>query len=400
MATLVTAAFVNGLSSQAVAQTNYATGTQWNQSADDHAQESLSSWRQALASSSRKVANAVIIGDSIACCVGPENYENVWTNSLRSYINVRYKQHGSGVIPVGNNNNMAVNPPWSLHSNTGQITAVNYGPYQTGVGTFGGFFKLTGNAELTLLVPENHPSKLVLYYASSTDSGAGVLLRSEGRSLGVIGKDKSSTFLTHTAAISLGQNSSTLYFSSASTNGSVYIYGADFIYDDAGVSIHNISHGYARSEAYGGDTAAQLAFLDKIPGGIQLAVITLGVNDSIDGTGATASDYRSNMQQIISYLKQLNPDMSILIYDQISTSPGEAETLLPQSLVREQEQQLAQANHVGYYSPLSSWGDFSIASGRGYFTADGIHPTDLGDRKLANLLETILFEDGNQRGDR
>ena len=111
MATLVTAAFVNGLSSQAVAQTNYATGTQWNQSADDHAQESLSSWRQALASSSRKVANAVIIGDSIACCVGPENYENVWTNSLRSYINVRYKQHGSGVIPVGNNNNMAVNPP-------------------------------------------------------------------------------------------------------------------------------------------------------------------------------------------------------------------------------------------------------------------------------------------------
>jgi lysophospholipase L1-like esterase len=400
MATLVTAAFVNGLSSQAVAQTNYATGTQWNQSADDHPQESLSSWRQALASSSRKVANAVIIGDSIACCVGPENYENVWTNSLRSYINVRYKQHGSGVIPVGNNNKMAVNPPWSLHSNTGQITAVNYGPYQTGVGAFGGFFKLTGNAELTLLVPENHPSKLVLYYASSTDSGAGVLLRSEGRSLGVIGKEKSSTFLTHTTVISLGMNSSTLSFSSASTNGSVYIYGAEFIYDDAGVSIHNISHGYARSEAYGGDTAAQLAFLDKIPGGIQLAVITLGVNDSIDGTGATASDYRSNMQQIISYLKQLNPDMSILIYDQISTSPGEAETLLPQSLVREQEQQLAQANHVGYYSPLSSWGDFSIASGRGYFTADGIHPTDLGDRKLANLLETILFEDGNQRGDR
>lgn len=266
------------------------------------------------------------------------------------------------------------------------------GPTRQGVGVFGGVFKLTGNAELTLLVPENHPYKLVLYYASSTDSEAGVLVQSEKRSFEVIGQEKSSTLLPHTAVISLEQNPSTLSFSSASTNGSIYIYGAEFIYDDTGVSIHNIAHGYARSEAYGADTAAQLAFLDKIPGGIQLAVISLGVNDSIDGTGTTASEYRSNMQQIISYLRQLNPDMSILIYDQISTRPGEAETLLPQSFVREQEQQLAQANHIGYYSPLSSWGDFTAASERGYFTSDGLHPTDLGDRKLANLLEAILFE--------
>ena len=148
--------------------------------------------------------------------------------------------------------------------------------------------------------------------------------------------------------------------------------------DDAGVSIHNISHGYARSDAYGADTANQLAFLDHIPGGIQLAVINLGVNDSIDGTGSTTSEYRSNMQNIISYLRQLNPDMSILIYDEISTNPGEAATLLPQSLIREQEQQLAQANRISYYSPLSSWGDFATASQRGYFTSDGVHPTDLG----------------------
>lgn len=398
MATLMTAAFLNGLSSQAIAQTNDATATTWNLSAADRPQESLSSWRQALASSNRKVANAVIIGDSIACCVGPQNYENVWTNSLRSYINAQYKQHGTGVIPVGNNNANAQippeNPPWSLHNNTGQITTLNYGPYQTGVGAFGGVFKLTGNANLTLLVPENHPYKLVLYYASSTDSGAGIVVQSEKRSLGVFAKEKSSTLQPHTAVISLEHSPSTLSFSSASTNGSSYIYGAEFIYDDAGVSIHNISHGYARSDAYGADTANQLAFLDQIPGGIQLAVINLGVNDSIDGTGSTTSEYRSNMQNVISYLRQLNPDMSILIYDEISTSPGEAQTLLPQSLVREQEKQLAQANHIGYYSPLSSWGDFSTASARGYFSADGVHPTDLGDRKLANLLETILFEDG------
>ena len=408
VAAFVAAASATGLYSQTFAprapqygQPNYAARS-WDQSADTGTQESLSSWRQALASSNRKVANAVIIGDSIACCVGPQNYENVWTNSLRSYIGAQYKQHGGGVIPVGNNNTNAQippeNPPWSLHNNTGQITSLNYGPYQTGVGAFGGVFKLSGNAELTLLVPENRPYKVVLYYASSTDSGAGIVVQSEKKSFGVVAKEKSSTLLAHTAVISLDHYPSTLSFSSASANGSIYIYGAEFLYDDAGVSIHNISHGYARSDAYGGDTANQLAFLDHIPGGIQLAVINLGVNDSIDGTGSTTSEYRSNMQNIISYLRQLNPDMSILIYDEISTNPGEAATLLPQSLIREQEQQLAQANRISYYSPLSSWGDFATASQRGYFTSDGVHPTDLGDRKLANLLEEILFEDAFPAG--
>jgi lysophospholipase L1-like esterase len=407
VAAFITIVSVIMLYSRTVAASNAphnVPNAQYTTGQNDNPQKLLASWRQALAFSSHKVANAIIIGDSIACCVGPANYENVWTNSLRSYTNARYKQHGSGLIPVGNNNDSSVippeNPPWSLHFNTGQITALNYGPYQTGVGAFGGVFKLTGSAEITLLVPENQPYKLVLYYASSIDSGAGILVRSEKGLSEVIGNETSSTLVPHAAIISLGQNPSTLSFSAASMKGTIYIFGAEFIYDDIGVSIHNIAHGYARSEAYGANAVAQLAFLDKIPGGIQLAIISLGVNDSIDGTGTTASQYRSNMQQIISYLRQLNPDMSILIYDQISTRPGEAAKPLPQSLVREQEQQLAQANHIAYYSPLSSWGDFTTASEQGYFTSDGIHPTDLGDRKLANLLEALLFEAAFKSGDK
>jgi len=368
----------------------------WSRDDNTHQQESLGGWRRALASSNQRVANAVIIGDSIACCIGPQDYGNVWTNSLRTYINLHYMQHGSGVIPVGSNDKLALNPlspEWSIHNNTGQTSVVNFGPYQTGVGAFGGVFKLTGDADLTLLLPEKRPDNLVLYYASSTDSGAGILVSAERKALGIFGKESSPRFLAHTAVIPLKQISSKISFSPALASGSVYIYGAEFIYHDEGVSIHNLAHGYARSEAFGSDTAAQLAFLDKIPGGIQLAVISLGVNDSINGTGTTASEYRSNMQQIISYLRQLNPDVSIFIYDQISTRPGEAATLLPQSLIREQEKQLAQTNHGAYLSPLSRWGTFSVASARGYFSPDGIHPTDLGDRELASLLETMLLEE-------
>jgi lysophospholipase L1-like esterase len=270
---------------------------------------------------------------------------------------------------------------------------VNYGPYQTGVGEFGSVFKLTGDAGLTLLVPEKRPSRLILYYASSTDSGAGIIVAAERKSPVVVGKAISSHFQARTATISLSPNSSTISFASAGPGGNAYIYGAEFIYDDAGLSIHNLAHGYARSEAWGADTNAQLAFLDKIPGEIQLAIISLGVNDSINGTGTAAYEYRNNLQQIISYLRQLNPDMSILIYDEINTSPGESATLLPQSLVREQESQIAQANHVAYLSPVSLFGTSTNALARGYITSDGIHPTDLGDRELANILEDVLFDD-------
>lgn len=362
------------------------------------ASNALQHWRKALASSNRKVANAVIIGDSIACCVGPQDYGNVWTNSLRSYTNARYKQHGSGIIPVGNNDKLALNPQWSLHNNSGQVTNVNYGPYQGGINgtalsSFGGVFRLTGGAELTLLVPERLPYKLVLYYASSTDSGDGIVVRSEKKPLGILGKETSPRFQAHTAVLPLPQNISTLSFSPSSTSGSAYIYGAEFIYDDDGVSIHNLAHGYARSEAYGGDPANQLAFLEQIPGSIQLAIISLGVNDSIDGTPITTYEYRRNIQEIISHLRLINPNISIVIYDEPNDLWGENATPLPQSLVRDQEMQLAQENNVTYLSPFPTWGTYANASALGYFAIDGVHPSDLGDRNLAGLLEAVVFPD-------
>jgi lysophospholipase L1-like esterase len=370
----------------------------WERSEEVRQRELLSTWREALASSGRQIVNAVIIGDSIACCFGPQDYGNVWANSLRTYTKVRYKQHGTGVLPVGNNDNLALNPQWSLLLYNGQASNLKFGPYQAGInGTqtsaFGGVFRLTGDAELTLLVPEKRPYKLVLYYASSTDSGGGVLVRSDGKLLGVLGKETSTHIQAHTAILPLTQSFSTLSFSAASPNGSVYIYGAEFIYQDEGVSVHNLGHGWARSEAYGGDVGSQLAFFDQIPGGIQLAVISLGVNDSLDGTGTTVYEYRRNIQEIISHFRQINPNISIVIYDEPSTQPGENVPLLPQSLIREQEKQLAQENRAVYLSSFPRWGTYDNASARGYFSPGGVHPSDLGDRDLASLLEALLFPD-------
>lgn len=177
-----------------------------------------------------------------------------------------------------------------------------------------------------------------------------------------------------------------------SANDSAYIYGVEFIYGSNGISVHNLAHGYARTEAWGARPEEQFAYLNLIAGGIQLAVISLGVNDSINGAGTTPLEYRQHLVAIIDYLKKTNPDISIVIYDEISTRRGETAGVLPQTLVRQEEIQIARQEHIGFLSPLPMWGYFSQASERGLYAQDSVHPSDLGGRNLGLIITEYLGE--------
>jgi hypothetical protein len=157
----------------------------------------LTSWQMALRKLHEQPANIVVIGDSIACCIGPRDYGNVWPNVLRRHLGQRYDEHGSGIIPVGNNDGLATNPQWSLHKKSGEISTVDMGPYQSGVGAFSSTFKLRGDAELTLLVPEKRPTQVVLYYASSIDTAGGIQVRTDAGDLMVVGKRVSHSIEAH-----------------------------------------------------------------------------------------------------------------------------------------------------------------------------------------------------------
>jgi len=353
--------------------------------------EVLRAWRYKVAQARSRPVNIVVIGDSIACCFGPANYDNTWTNVLRQAEALRYGDHGSGIIPIGKDYGLATNPQWSLHPNGGTIDTVPFGPFQAGKGAFGSVFRLQGAAKVTVLLPIRPPDGISLYYASASDSVAGIRVSYDDQAAATVDVESTPTLKAQRVEVPIGKiGSSTLSFSVASGEGSAYLYGIEFTYGKTGVSLHNVAHGYARTEAWGGDPEAQLSFLPQIRGGIQLAILSLGVNDSINRTGTTANEYRKHMSAIITYLRTADPDMPIVIFDEISTVAGDSATPLPQSSVRTQELQLAKEFNVGYISPSNVFGTSEEATDRGYLSHDKVHPTDLGDRRIANVIEQYL----------
>ncbi|MFZ0744629.1 MAG: SGNH/GDSL hydrolase family protein [Terracidiphilus sp.] len=351
----------------------------------------LVAWRHKVSQAKVRPVNIVVLGDSIACCFGPTDYENIWTNVLRQAEALRYGNHGTGIIPIGNDFGLSTNPQWSLHPQGGNIDTVPFGPYQGAKGAFGGVFRLKGAAQVTVLLPVKPPDGVTLYYASAADSKAGIRVSYDDRSSITVGQLASTTLKAQRVNLPSDKiGSSTLSFSAASDSGCAYIYGVEFTYGKTGISLHNLAHGYARSEAWGADPEAQLAFLSQIRGGIQLAILSLGVNDSINGTGTTADEYREHMATIINHLRTLDPAMPIVIFDEIPTRLGESATILPQSAIRVQERLLASQFAVGYISPYEAFGPPAAAADRGYFSKDNLHPSDLGNRRIADVIQQYL----------
>lgn len=351
----------------------------------------LDLWRKEASESRIHPVNVVVIGDSIACCIGPADYENTWTNVLRQRLALQYGDHGSGIIPVGNNDGLSTNPQWSIHLRGGSVETIPFGPFQSGEGAFGSGFRLRDGARLTVLLPAKRPDRIVLYYASASDSTNGITVHYQDGVLVTVGRIGSTTFKARSVSIPIKDNGcSRLSFSAASGDGSAYIYGIEFIYGNSGISLHNLAHGYARTEAWGSHPEQQLAFLSQIQGGVQLAIISLGVNDSINGAGTTDVQYRDNMSAIVAQLRRLNPRMAIVIFDEISTKLGETALLLSQNAVRCQEMALAQKLSLGFVSPPAVFGISSRAIKGGLFSRDMVHPNDLGDRLIADVIQRYL----------
>ena len=355
----------------------------------------LDAWHANRLKASRGIVNVVVIGDSIACCFGPADYQNVWTNVLRRAEVLSIGDHGSGIIPIGNDFDLATNPQWSLHPDGGSIDTVPFGPFQPShnlKGAFNGVFRLSGAAHATVLLPVRPPDGIILYYASASDSAGGIRVAYDDHPGEIVGRQTSSAYAAHSATLpNAPKGAVSINLSAASSTGSVYLYGVEFTFGNKGVSLHNLAHGYARSEAWGAFPDKQLAFLHEIRGGIQLAILSLGGNDSINGTGLTAHEYHDYMAAIVRTLRTLDPKMPIVIFDEVPIGLMEKATVLPQRLVREQERALATEFNLGYVSPQHIFGDLAAnAVARGYFSRDAVHPSDLGDRLIERVIEQYL----------
>lgn len=347
-------------------------------------------WKTVLSSSNQRIVNIAIIGDSIACCIGPKEYSNVWTNQLRTYLGLRFRSHGSGLIPIGNNEGLSMNPQWTTEDSDGMIATVDFGPFQHGKGAFGSLFRLSGRVRLT--VSGHAGDHVIVYYATSSDTEGGIKVSSGNLDLGVIEMARSSAFEARAASLVLPTDGRkhAITLEAANPKVNVYVYGVEFTSGVTGLSVHNVAHGYARSEAWGKDPSRQMVFLKQIPGKLDGAIIALGVNDAINGAGTTEEEYVRNMRSIVGTLLRMNPSMMIAIQDENSTAPGETARILPQRKIKAAEQRLAKTLGLGYISIAALWGSEKKAASKGYMAIDGVHPSDLGDRKLAEIMDNYF----------
>jgi hypothetical protein len=346
----------------------------------------LNAFRSALQNSQNSAVSVAVIGDSIFDYGNPSDpttYPNGPVVQLTRSLQNVYGTHGTGIIPIGSNGGLATNPEWTLH---GTVTTVNdLGPSQSGTGAFGSTFKMTGGGNYVELTPQFGDS-LRVYMESTTDSGGCNVLVDGVTTL--VGNTTSGSPAAIVATIgSLSADVHTVFIG-APGSGSCYLYGVEFTYGSTGVTVHKLAHGYARSEAWGANTATQLAYIAQMSPVPAAAIVALGVNDSTNGTGTTASQYRSNISNILTYLRTLNPQMAILVADENNVqTPG---TVLPQTTIRTSEQAVAQQFGASYLSIADAWGAYATANALGLMASDGVHITSKGGLSQAGLLTTTM----------
>jgi lysophospholipase L1-like esterase len=349
---------------------------------------SLNALRSSFHNGVNAPSSIVVIGDSIFDYVGPSNYANSPIVKLSSDIRSMYGSHGTGEIPVGGNNGLTTNPEWTLN---GTVTTVNdLGPFQTGTGAFGTIFRVSGTGNFFSL-PSQYGDTLKLYMESTNDTG-GCAVQIDGGTSTVLGNTTNTTPTLITSSIgpmAIGLHNVNI---GANTSGACYLKGAEWITGNVGITVHKIAHGYARSEAFGSSAATQLADIPLMSPIPSAAIIGLGVNNCLNGTQSLAQ-YQSDLQNIVSYLRSVNPQMAVLIADEHNITGSCANPNFSlQSSLKPIEQSIATQNGGSYVSIGDAWGSEVNANALGLMASDGVHPSDKGGLSQAGILEAVLMD--------
>lgn len=386
-----------------------------------------------------RYCNVALIGDSWTEGGGAgASASNYWAVQLQKYLQANSFYHGAGMIPVHTSSGA-----WAFggttYSSTNLPPTVNaLGPHQTVTGnatnTFGTLYQLNGTANtLTLgtydFTKNNTGSRFyadtfLVYYATSTDTASGFTVTvSNTTSAGVVttsnpvtcGAAATSSFTPGVCTITAPMVASTpLNWDSLTitppATGNAYIYGVEPLivnnpvaplalpaqggYTNVGVSVYNFARGGANSNAFGASTATDLAFLPQVYGGkLQLAVISLGVNDW--GQGVPLATYQTNMQNIVTYLQTNFPGISILILDEgnVDTTRYSNVNGNTQDDFRAIEKKIALTYGCGYLSIGERWGSFTNANNNlQVMNSDGLHPNDAGYIDIAQMIERRIVE--------
>lgn len=355
----------------------------------------LASFQAALGNSGTSVVNVLIFGDSLTrcyqtnCALGPNAQTSLWSWQLKTYLQGKYGNHGTGLIPIVSGFNTIDTGEWTENNpvcGTGSCYALpsGLGPSQaapTPIGTLSG---LTSGASVSMVAETGDHVRI--YYAVCTDTGSGFTVSIDGNNQGTFGNATASgcqgAVVSVAAPGGLGQHTLTI----TSLGNNAYIYGAEWTSGNAGVSVHNMAVAAIRSEGFGSNTATQLAFSDLIPGHAY-DIIALGTNDYENSIAI--GTYQTYMQNIISHEKSVGAGNITVM-----TEPwvGNSTSGPTQTQFQAAAQGLASANGVDYYNSQSDFQSYSNEATNGWInTGDQVHLTDSGQTQWWDYISAHIF---------
>lgn len=374
---------------------------------------------QAIPRGPTSAVNGVFNGDSYNVAdhtlCGNGCGPTVSTNRIPEQIRINYQNlygnGGTGIVPLVYTFAASPSPvnseAWSV-TGTYDTTVTALGPTQSSQGTI-----VHLNTTAVATFSDNRHIAYTggnLYFATSAGSGT-ITIQVDGTTVGTASASSFTTAGTAAGGYTPRMltvssfASSTTHSVTFTASGDCYIYGWEGTNGTTGVRIHNVSVGGATSSSVGSSAAAQNAFTDLIPGGVQFETITFLTNDA--ATSLATATFSTNISNIVSHYQALTSSPTVVLvippvsivnsvdaeapYTAILT--GLATSLNLTAVNMQSQGATVGSTYVGFgtATPLSTnpWFDWSGTvwpGGNG-----GIHPSDTGAPVEAQLESAAIL---------
>ncbi|MGD0796695.1 MAG: hypothetical protein ABR910_03135 [Acidobacteriaceae bacterium] len=376
---------------------------------------SSTTFLQALNNANNVPVHVAAFGDSFLVCDhtncgpsgGPLVSTNRWLEQVRIQLQGIYGSHGTGVYPViyGASSSPAVNSEgWSC-AGSYDVSTGTLGPSQT---TGNALLHLGNGASCTFHDSRNIAwDTLNTYCMTTAASGSIAVSIDSGAHTGTACGTITGSATAHVAA--LAATASTSHIVTFTSTGDSYLYAAEGQAGSSGVSVDNLGFGGATAAAFGTFPAAQLAFSDLIPGGVQAVIYMDMTNDAASGVASTT--FSTNVQSFINHEQSLGSAPTVMLaippVDIVNGTDPEAPYTAALS-------GLCTANSltcVNIQSRGATVGSRSVGWGTTYDPAlfdqtgtawptgsQGVHPNDAGNLDEAQMIYAELVNPVNGSG--
>lgn len=303
--------------------------------------------------------------------------EDRWHQGLSAYGN-------AGIVyAVGNNQALGLSTRWTVSGTA--ATSTDAGPFQTSTDAFGSDFIAATSSTIYTLGGTGTGNKVwgytfYLWAVEQTTTDICTVQMDASTTVSYTIPNTTPGSIDRVLLTSTAPGSHQFHVSAGASP--CNFYALETLNNTTGVVDVFSAHGSARSDAFGGTTATQIApLMAAVSPSPVMAIVGFGINNMIQASTPTptVTSFTSDMNNIMAAVLTANPLASIEIIDQhnIGTAPVNPIT---KTQIQTVEQAIWQANpsNIGYYSLATALGSFAKANTLGLMNADGLHCTDLG----------------------